>query len=148
MILPIQSIRGCLEGWGYKEGDRFQTCHSGDETSKSIQMMKSKGINKQPHKLKATPATKVERPWWILGVFIVLVIVSVVLRPDKDASQSIDSSTATPVPAETPVTVNIDLLVGRWVRTDNNGDTPLKLKARLPMANLMQTTSIRIPLMW
>lgn len=87
--------------------------------------MKNKGNNKLPLS-KKTPNTKNKHSLWILGVVVIVVAIGTFVWRNKN-NQNIKSSISTPS-AIVPK-ANKELLVGRWVRTDSEGNYIIEIKS-------------------
>ncbi len=88
--------------------------------------MKNKS-NQHP-KQKSTATTKNKRPWLIPGVVILAAVVGVIFWMNKRDNQTINNSASTP-PTNVQAKANKDLLIGRWVRTDSEGNYFIEIKS-------------------
>jgi len=89
--------------------------------------MKNNGNSKLPLKKKTTPNTKNQRSLWVLGVVVIAMAVGIFIWINKD-NQSTKNSISTPSSIPTNAKANIDLLVGRWTRTDSDGAYVIEIK--------------------
>jgi hypothetical protein len=87
--------------------------------------MKNKS-NQHP-KQKSTATTKNKRPWLIPGVVILAAVVGVIFWMNKRDNQTINNSASTP-PTNVQAKASKDLLIGRWVRTDSEGNYIIEIK--------------------
>ena len=89
--------------------------------------MKNNGNNKLPLKKKTTPNTKNNRSLWVLVVVVIAVAAGIFIWINKD-NQNTKNSISTPSSIPANAKANIDLLVGRWTRTDSDGTYVIEIK--------------------
>jgi len=89
--------------------------------------MKNKG-NKQHNKQKTTTTKKGNRPWVLPGVVFIGAVIGILFWKNFKTNQSTNNSTSTASTVNTTVTANQHLLVGRWVRTDSEGNYIIEIK--------------------
>ncbi|MEQ1587210.1 MAG: hypothetical protein ABL895_15080, partial [Cyclobacteriaceae bacterium] len=81
-----------------------------------------------PHpKQKLTATTKSKRPWLIPGVVILAAGIGVFFWMNRDVSKLFKSTSTPPSQAQTKTDQN--QLVGRWVRTDSEGNYIIEIKS-------------------
>jgi len=88
--------------------------------------IKNKTTNKQHLRKKETPGKKSKRPWLIPLVVILAAVIGVIFWIKRDESQ-LSKSTSTP-PSQAQTKTDQNQLVGRWVRTDSEGNYIIEIK--------------------
>ena len=86
--------------------------------------MKNKGNNKLPLNKKTTSNSKSNRSLWILGLVVVAVAIGTFVWRNKNNQNTKSSTLSAIVPK-----ANQELLVGRWVRTDSEGNYIIEIKS-------------------
>jgi hypothetical protein len=88
--------------------------------------IKNKTTNKQHLRKKETPGKKSKYSWAIFGVVILAPVVGVIFWMNRDVGQLSKSSTP---PAQMQTKIDQNQLVGRWVRTDSEGNYIIEIKS-------------------
>jgi hypothetical protein len=88
-------------------------------------MMKNKS-NRHHHK-KMT-INKSNRPWVLFSVVIAGAVIGILFWKNSKTSQTTNTPTSKASPSTTSVAANQNLLVGRWVRTDSDGNYIIEIK--------------------
>ncbi len=88
--------------------------------------MKNKGNNKLPLNKKTTSNAKSNRSLWILGVVVVVVAVAIGTFVWRNKN---NQNTKSSTPSAIVPKANQELLVGRWVRTDSEGNYIIEIKS-------------------
>lgn len=74
-----------------------------------------------PHPKQKSTATTSKRWWPILGILILATVAVFIFWMNKGNNQAINNSISTP-PTIAQAKADKDLLIGRWIRTDSEGN--------------------------
>lgn len=85
--------------------------------------MKNKA-NHKSHPKQNAPTPKSNLIWWLLGVVVLTATIGVIFWKNRAVNQT----TSTP-PSQGQTKTNVDLLVGRWTRTDSEGAYVIEIKS-------------------
>jgi len=85
--------------------------------------MKNKA-NHKSHPKQNAPNPKSKRIWWVLGIIVLAAAGGVIFWKNLAVNQT----TSTP-PSQGQTKTNVDLLVGRWTRTDSEGAYVIEIKS-------------------
>ena len=98
--------------------------------------MKTQSTNK-PHRQKKTgAAAKSNYMMWVVIIVIMVASMGIAFWRNYTAGKIIKDATTIPSVNNVPATPFQDLLIGRWVRTDSDGNYILEIKSATPTGNL------------
>ncbi len=99
--------------------------------------MKNKPTKNPHNQKKTTPVTKSNsRMWMMIIIVIVVAVLSVFFWKNYTAGEATKNTTMTPSATNVPAKPYQDLLIGRWVRTDSNGNYIIEIRSATTTGNL------------
>jgi hypothetical protein len=98
--------------------------------------MKNKSTKNPHYQKKTTPVTKSNSLIWMMIIVIVAAAIGIVFWRHYTTGKATKNTTMPPSATNVPAKPNQDLLIGRWVRTDSNGNYIIEISSATATGNL------------
>ena len=98
--------------------------------------MKNKSTNISHRQKKTTAVAKSNSVMWMIIIVIVVASMGIVFWRNYTTGDATKDTTTTPSATNVPAKPYQDLLIGRWVRTDSDGNYILEIKSATTAGNL------------